>query len=122
MTKIGWKLNFATLVSIQTNWLAALLVMGVLLSIADPLTLSDNRLILMGFALAPAFAMGLVGDPVFRILQEQRAVDWWRAQHNIVPNSYVESLFSGVIISILAMQIFLQSLDYRIVLLADLFV
>ena len=117
MTKIGWKLNLTTLVSIQTNWLAALLVMGVLLSIADPLTLSDNRLILMGFALAPAFAMGLVGDPVLRILQEQRAVDWWRAQHNVVPNSYIESLFSGVIISILGMQIFLQSVDYRIVII-----
>ena len=61
--------------------------------------------------------MGLVGDPVLRILQEQRAVDWWRAQHNVVPNSYIESLFSGVIISILGMQIFLQSLDYRIVII-----
>ncbi len=120
MTKIGWKLNFETLVSIQTNWLAALLVMGVLLSIADPLTLSENRLILMGFALAPAFAMGLVGDSVLRILQEQRSVDWWRAQNNILPNSYIETLVSGVIISALGMQIFLQSIDYRIILIGGL--
>ncbi len=120
MTKIGWKLNFETLVSIQTNWLAALLVMGVLLSIADPLTLSDNRLILMGFALAPAFAMGLVGDSVLRILQEQRSVDWWRAQNNILPNSYIETLVSGAIISALGMQIFLQSIDYRIILIGGL--
>ena len=120
MTKIGWKLNLETLVSIQTNWLAALLVMGVLLSIADPLTLSENRLILMGFALAPAFAMGLVGDSVLRILQEQRSVDWWRAQNNILPNSYIETLVSGVIISALGMQIFLQSIDYRIILIGGL--
>ncbi|MEC8540409.1 MAG: ATP-binding cassette domain-containing protein [Candidatus Thermoplasmatota archaeon] len=120
MTKIGWKLNFETLVSIQTNWLAALLVMGVLLSIADPLTLSENRLILMGFALAPAFAMGLVGDSVLRILQEQRSVDWWRAQNNILPNSYIETLVSGAIISALGMQIFLQSIDYRIILIGGL--
>ena len=106
MSKIGWKLNLNTLVSVQSNWLAALLVMGALLSIADPLTLSDDELILMGFTLAPALSLGLIGDPVFKILQEQKAVDWWRAQQNTVPNSYVESLLSGFLITALSMQIF----------------
>ena len=115
-TKIGWNLNFTTLVSIQRNWLAALLVMGGLLSIADPLTLSDRDVILMGFTLAPAFTMGLVGDPVFKILSEQRAIDWWRAQNNSVPNSYLESIISGFLITAIAMQIFIQSIDYRIIL------
>ena len=115
-TKIGWNLNFTTLVSIQRNWLAALLVMGGLLSIADPLTLSDRDVILMGFTLAPAFTMGLVGDPVFKILSEQRAIDWWRAQNNSVPNSYLESIISGFLITAIAMQIFIQSVDYRIIL------
>ena len=120
MSKIGWKLNLNTLVSMQSNWLAALLVMGALLSIADPLTLSDNELILMGFTLAPALSLGLVGDPVFKILQEQKAVDWWRAQQNSVPNSYVESLLSGFLITALSMQIFIQSIDYRIILVGGL--
>ncbi len=120
MTKIGWQLNFDTLVSLQTNWLAALLIMGTLLSIADPLTLSDNELILMGFALAPAFGMGLVGDSVFKILQEQRAIDWWRAQRNNVPNSYFESLLSGILITTIAMQIFIQSVDYQVVIIGGL--
>ena len=115
-TKIGWKLNLNTLVSVQTNWLAALLVMGGLLSIVDPLTLSDNHTLLMGFTLAPAFTMGLIGDPVFKILNEQRSIDWWRAQSNNVPNSYLESLLSGFIITTIAMQIFIQSVDFRIVL------
>tara|TARA_Y100000766_G_scaffold197754_1_gene170164 strand:+ start:2321 stop:3538 length:1218 start_codon:yes stop_codon:yes gene_type:complete len=119
-TKIGWNLNLTTLVSIQRNWLAALLVMGGLLSIADPLTLSDRDVILMGFTLAPAFTMGLVGDPVFKILSEQRAIDWWRAQNNSVPNSYFESLISGLLFTGIAMQIFIQSIDYRIIIIGGL--
>ena len=119
-TKIGWNLNFTTLVSIQRNWLAALLVMGGLLSISDPLTLSDRDVILMGFSLAPAFTMGLVGDPVFKILSEQRAIDWWRAQNNSVPNSYFESLISGLLFTGIAMQIFIQSIDYRIIIIGGL--
>ena len=119
-TKIGWNLNLNTLVSIQRNWLSALLVMGCLLSIVDPLTLSDSQLILMGFTLAPAFTMGLVGDPVFKILNEQRAIDWWRAQNSSVPNSYLESIISGFIFTGIAMQIFIQSMDYRIILIGGL--
>ena len=29
---------------------------------------------------APAFTMGLVGDPLFKILSEQKSIHWWRAQ------------------------------------------
>ena len=91
--------------------------MGCLLSIADPLGLSENKMILMGFTLAPAFTMGLVGDPVFKILMEQRSVDWWRAQSNTIPNSYLESIISGIIFTAIAMQIFIQSTDYRVILI-----
>ena len=119
-TKIGWKLNFNTLVSLQRNWLAALLVMGTLLSIADPLTLTDEEIILMGFTLAPAFTMGLIGDSVFKILAEHRAIDWWRSQHNTVPHSYAESALSGMLITAIAMQIFLQSVDLRIIVVGGL--
>ena len=119
-TKIGWKYNSTTLVSIQRNWLAALLVMGGLLSIVDPLTLSDETMILMGFTLAPAFTVGLVGDAVFKILSEQRSIDWWRAQHNLVPNSYVESFISGIILTGISSQIFIQSVDYRIIIIGGL--
>ena len=115
-TKIGWKYNSSTLTSIQRNWLAALLVMGGLLSIVDPLTLSDETVILMGFTLA----LGLVGDAVFKILNEQRAIDWWRAQYNLVPNSYVESFISGIILTGISSQIFIQSVDYRIIIIGGL--
>ena len=119
-TKIGWKYNSSTLVSVRRNWLAALLVMGGLLSIVDPLTLSDETVILMGFTLAPAFTLGLVGDAVFKILNEQRSIDWWRAQYNQVPNSYVESFISGLILTTISSQIFIQSVDYRIIIIGGL--
>ncbi len=119
-TKIGWNLNLITLVSLQRNWLAALLVMGGLLSIADPLTLNENHNLLMGFTLAPALTIGLVGDPVLKILNEQRSIDWWRAQQNNVPNSYLESLLSGSIITAIATQIFIQSIDFRIIMAGGL--
>ena len=103
----------------QRNWLAALLVLGTLLTIADPLTI-DDRVILMGFTLAPAFTLGLVGDPVLRILGEQRALDWWRAQTNYLPNSIIDSITSGLILTMLSSQIFLQDLDYRILIIGSL--
>ena len=118
-TRTGWRLNFSTLVSVQRNWLAALLVLGTLLTIADPLTI-DDRVILMGFTLAPAFTLGLVGDPVLRILGEQRALDWWRAQTNYLPNSIIDSITSGLILTMLSSQIFLQDLDYRILIIGSL--
>jgi hypothetical protein len=91
-----------------------------LLSIVDPLTLSDETMILMGFTLAPAFTVGLVGDAVFKILSEQRSIDWWRAQHNLVPNSYLESFISGIILTGISSQIFIQSVDYRIIAIGGL--
>ena len=100
--------------------MAALLVMGTLLSIADPLTLTDEEIILMGFTLAPAFTMGLIGDSAFKILAEHRAIDWWRSQHNTVPHSYAESALSGMLITAIAMQIFLQSVDLRIIVVGGL--
>ena len=73
-----------------------------------------------GFTLAPALTIGLVGDPVLKILNEQRSIDWWRAQQNNVPNSYLESLLSGSIITAIATQIFLQSIDFRIIMAGGL--
>ena len=118
--KTGLRYNLSTLVSIQRNWLAGLLVLGTLLTIVDPLVVSDHQLMLMGFTLAPAFTMGLVGDAVLKIMNEQRTIDWWRAQHNRLPNSYPETLISGILVTTIAMTIFLESLDYRVIVIGGL--
>ena len=96
-TKMGWKYNASTLISIQRNWLASLIVIGALLALVEPLSINDQQVLLMGFVLAPAFTIGLVGDSVTSMLQEQRAIDWWRAQVHSIPNSNIESFLSGVI-------------------------
>ncbi|MBT4920951.1 MAG: hypothetical protein HON10_06120, partial [Euryarchaeota archaeon] len=54
------------------------------------------------------------------ILNEQRSIDWWRAQYNQVPNSYVESFISGLILTTISSQIFIQSVDYRIIIIGGL--
>ena len=114
--KAGLRYNTTTLLSVQRNWLAAFLVMGTLLTVIEPFKISEEKIMLMGFTLAPAFALGLVGDAVFKILDQQRAIDWWRAQHNLIPNSFTETFFSGLIVTTISMQIFLQNLDLRIAL------
>lgn len=115
--KMGWKYNASTLNSIQRNWLASLLVIGSLLALVEPLSINDQDVLLMGFALAPAFTIGLVGDSVTSMLHEQRAIDWWRAQVQTIPNSSIESFLSGCILTIFSMQIFLQTFDWRIILI-----
>ena len=115
--KMGWQYNASTLISIQRNWLAALLVVGGLLAVFEPLSLTDQDILIMGFVLAPAFTIGLVGDPVISILYEQRAIDWWRAQVQNIPNSNLESFLSGCILTVFSMQIFLQYLDWQIIMI-----
>lgn len=119
-TKMGWKYNASTLISVQRNWLASLLVVGTLLSLVEPLSITDQDVLLMGFVLAPAFTMGLVGDSVISMLQEQRAIDWWRAQVQSIPNSNVESFLSGCILTTFSLQVFLQTFDWRIILVGGI--
>tara|TARA_B100001564_G_scaffold360009_1_gene384703 strand:- start:3802 stop:5019 length:1218 start_codon:yes stop_codon:yes gene_type:complete len=119
-TKMGWKYNASTLISIQRNWLASLIVIGALLALVEPLSIEDQDVLLMGFVLAPALTIGLVGDSVTSMLKEQRAIDWWRAQVNSIPNSNIESFLSGIILTMFSMQLFLQEFDWRIVFIGGL--
>ena len=114
---MGWQYNISTLSNIQRNWLAALLLIGGLLSLVEPLSISENEVLLVGFTLSSALTIGLVGDPVISLLYEQRAIDWWRSQVQILPNSSVESFLSGCILTLFSMQIFLENLEWSIVLI-----
>ena len=118
--KMGWQYNISTLSNIQRNWLAALLLIGGLLSLVEPLSISENEVLLVGFTLSSALTIGLVGDPVISLLYEQRAIDWWRSQVQILPNSSVESFLSGCILTLFSMQIFLENLEWSIVLIGGI--
>tara|TARA_B100000900_G_scaffold226402_2_gene192224 strand:+ start:5883 stop:7103 length:1221 start_codon:yes stop_codon:yes gene_type:complete len=115
--KTGWQYNFSTLANIQRNWLAALLLIGGLLSLVEPLSIAEHKVLLVGFTLAPALTIGLVGDPVVSMMFEQRAIDWWRSQVQIIPNSSIESFLSGCILTLFSMQIFLENVEWSLVLI-----
>ena len=115
--KMGWQYNFSTLANIQRNWLAALLLIGGLLSLVEPLSISEHKVLLVGFTLAPALTIGLVGDSVISMLFEQRAIDWWRSQVQVIPNSSLETLLSGCILTLFSMQIFLGNIEWSLVLI-----
>ena len=55
-----------------------------------------------------------------QLLYEQRAIDWWRSQVQILPNSSVESFLSGCILTLFSMQIFLENLEWSIVLIGGI--
>ena len=95
-------------------------MIGGLLSLVEPLSISEHKVLLVGFTLAPALTIGLVGDPVISMLFEQRAIDWWRSQVQIIPNSSIETLFSGCLLTLFSMQIFLENLDWSLIFIGGL--
>ena len=71
---------------LANNGIAGLLVLGSLLSFINPKQLDSETL--FAFILAPALAAGLNGDPVFKLLQENRAHAWWYARRATPPNAF----------------------------------
>ena len=51
------------------------------------------------------------------MLFEQRAIDWWRSQVQVIPNSSLETLLSGCILTLFSMQIFLGNIEWSLVLI-----
>ena len=93
------------------------MLIGGLLSLVEPLSIAEHKVLLVGFTLAPALTIGLVGDPVVSMMFEQRAIDWWRSQVQIIPNSSIESFLSGCILTLFSMQIFLENVEWSLVLI-----
>ena len=88
--------------------------------IVDPLTISENDTLLMGFALAPAFTMGLVETHYSRYsVNKNRYIGGERrATEYRIHISKVS--WSGLIFTTIAMQIFIQSVDFEIVIAGGL--
>lgn len=74
----GVKMHLRTMMWLNTNAMAGLLTLGILLTLGDFMEELDN-LQRMGFILAPTLAVGLCGDPLVAALREERAGVWWRA-------------------------------------------
>ncbi len=83
---VGSRLNIRTMSGLANNGIAGLLVLGSLLAFINPKQLDSEML--FAFILAPALAAGLNGDPVFKLLQENRAHAWWYARMAAPPNAF----------------------------------
>lgn len=76
--KFGLGMHLRTMMWLNTNAMAGLLTLGILLSLGDfHASLSEAQR--WGFVLAPCLAVGLCGEPLVAALREERSADWWRA-------------------------------------------
>ena len=74
----GVKMHLRTMMWLNTNGMAGLLSLGVLLAMGSFMNGLDDMQQL-GFILAPTMAVGLCGEPLVTALREERAAAWWRA-------------------------------------------
>ena len=97
---VGHRINFRTMAGLANNGIAGFLVLGAMLALLDPLSLEGKMR--AGFILAPALAVGLCGDPLFRLLQENRAYAWWNASKGLAPNALIHVFIGTGLITLLA--------------------
>ena len=97
----GVKIHLRTMMWLNTNAMAGLLTLGILLSLGDFMEELDN-LQRMGFILAPTLAVGLCGEPLVAALREERAGVWWRAVGGGEPHAGWIPMAIGAVFTFLA--------------------
>lgn len=93
--RTGFLLNQRTLSTLASNGIAGFLTLGILLALVDASAVDSSLLQASGLFLSAAFAAGLVGDNMVSMLHEHRALDWWKAHRQGIPNSYIHGLVLG---------------------------
>ena len=93
--RTGFLLNQRTLSTVASNGIAGFLTLGILLALVDASAVDSSLMQASGLFLSAAFAAGLVGDNMVSILHEHRALDWWKAHRQGIPNSYIHGLLLG---------------------------
>ena len=99
--RTGFLLNQRTMSTIAHNGIAGLLTLGILLALVDASAIDSSFMQASGLFLSAAFAAGLVGDNMVSMLHEHRALDWWKAHRQGIPNSYIHGLILGSGLTIL---------------------
>ena len=97
---IGHRLNLRTLCGLSNNGIAGLLTLGAMIALFDVSGLSGKTQI--GFIMAPALAAGLCGNPINKLLMENRSHAWWITKSSILPNSIFHSLILYLAITLMA--------------------
>ena len=93
--RTGFLLNQRTLSTVASNGIAGFLTLGILLALFDASAVDSSLMQASGLFLSAAFAAGLVGDNMVSMLHEHRALDWWKAHRQGIPNSYIHGLLLG---------------------------
>lgn len=110
---VGHRINARTLSGIANNGIAGLLTLGAMLALLEPSQLEDRAL--TGFLLAPALAAGLCGNPLHKLLLENRAYAWWNTKSSIPPHALIHSFLMYAGLTILASTI-TSDFDVKIIL------
>ena len=93
--RTGLLLNQRTMSTVASNGIAGFLTLGILLALFDASAVDSSLMQASGLFLSAAFAAGLVGDNMVSMLHEHRALDWWKAHRQGIPNSYIHGLILG---------------------------
>ena len=93
--RTGFLLNQRTMSTVAGNGIAGFLTLGILLALVDASAVDSSLMQASGLFLSAAFAAGLVGDNMVSMLHEHRALDWWKAHRQGIPNSYIHGLLLG---------------------------
>ena len=113
-------LNQRTLSTVANNGIAGLLTLGILLALVDSSAVDSSVIQASGLYLSAAFAAGLVGDSMISMLHEQKALDWWKAHRQGIPNSYVHALVIGSGLTALTQLGFDSELSVELILIGGL--
>ena len=116
-TLIGHRLNLRTLCGLANNGIAGLLTLGALIALFNPLNLEGKEE--MGFIMAPALAAGLCGNPINKLLMENRSHAWWSTKSKILPNSIFHSFILYLLLTFAA-SVVTNNLDWIAILAGGL--
>ena len=118
--RTSFTLNQRTLSTVANNGIAGLLTLGILLALVDSSAVDSSVIQASGLFLGAAFAAGLVGDSMISMLHEQKALDWWKAHRQGIPNSYVHALVIGSGLTALTQLGFDSELSVELILIGGL--
>ena len=113
--RTGILLNQRTLSTLASNGIAGFLTLGILLALVDASAIDSSLIQASGLFLSAAFAAGLVGDNMISMLHEHRALDWWKAHRQGIPNSYIHSLILGSVLTTLTQLGFDAAVSWQLV-------
>ena len=97
----GVRMHLRTMMWLNTNGMAGLLTLGVLLALGSFMDGLD-AMQQLGFILAPTMAVGLCGEPLVAALREERTSTWWRAVAGGEPHAGWLPFALGFVVTLLS--------------------